>query len=97
VYTGVYYNSWHVRSGDDSFTTEEVVLPSGETLRLKVERPKSNLPVDLTPYYFVKVRCGREDCNRLHSLAERGNKAYCSNRCYILAKRQRSKLRKALS
>jgi len=84
-----------VRTDDDSFTTEEVVLPSGERLRFKVERPKPNLAIGPNLYYFVKVRCGREDCNRLLSLAERGNRIYCSDECYEAAKRYRQKLRKA--
>lgn len=81
----------------NSFTTEEVVLPSGERLRFKVELPKPNLPIDPNPYCFVKVRCGREACNRLLSLAEHGTRVYCSKECYGAAKRQRAKIRRALS
>jgi hypothetical protein len=81
-----------VRIDEDSFATLQVVTPWGERFILKLEPPKPNLPIDLGPHYRVSVRCGWEDCNRLFSLAERGNKLYCSDECREAAKEYRRKL-----
>jgi len=79
-----------------AFTTLEALSPWGEQLLFKIESPKKGLPIELTRYHFVKVRCVREGCNRLYSITERDNRLYCSQKCYVIAKRLRAKIRAVL-